>query len=261
MIAALIASPGLAAANAGESLAAADAAYRQGVDARADTATARPHFTRAAELYEAAWDGGTRTPAVARNMAQARYLAGDLGTGIRDYRRGLRAFPHDPDLRAGLAFARAQVAYPVAGDLADAARPRDAGMLLDRLPVSFARLAWAAVIVAGLGWLTLARAWMTARGGLALIGGAMVLAAAAGGGLLLWEDGKLRARWGQPAAVVTAPTDLRTGNSEEYPRRLDARLPAGVEMKVLAGRGGWLQVELGGGTVGWVPEARAARVN
>src|SRR3954469_25571995 len=184
----LAASPGLAAANAAESLAAADAAYREGIDARADAAAARPHFVRAAELYEAAWDAGTRTPAVARNMAQARYLSGDLGTSIRDYRRGLRAFPHDPDLRAGLAFARAQVAYPLAGDLADAARPRDTGTLLARLPVSFARLAWAAVAVAGLGWLALARAGVTARGGVALIGGALVLAAAAGGGWLWWED-------------------------------------------------------------------------
>jgi hypothetical protein len=257
----LAASPALAAANAAESLAAADSAYREGIDARADAAAARPYFIRAAELYEAAWDGGARTPAVARNMAQARYLAGDLGTSIRDYRRGLRAFPHDPGLPAGLTFARAQVAYPHAGDLAEAARPRDTGTLLDRLPVSFARLAWAAVAVAGIGWLTLARAWVTARGGLALVGGALVLAAAAAGGWLWREDGKLRARWAQPTAVVVAATDLRTGNSEEYPRRLDARLPAGVEMKVLGERGGWLQVELGGATVGWVPETRTTRVN
>ena len=194
-------------------------------------------------------------------MAQARHLAGDLGTCVRDYRIGLRAFPHDRDLQAGLTFARAQVAYPLAGDLADAARPRDAGTLLDRLPVSFTRLAWAAVAAAGLGWLALARAWVAARGGLALVGGGLVLAAAAGGGWLWWEDGKLRGRWAQPTAVVVSPTDLRTGNSEEYPRRLDARLPAGAETKVLAERGGWLQVELGGGAVGWVPEDRTARVN
>jgi len=236
-------------------LGAAEAAYRDGLDARADAAKARPHFVRAAELYEAAWDAGTRSPAIARNMAQARYLAGDPGRCVRDYRRGLREFPHDPGLRAGLAFARERVAYPHAGDLADAARPRDVGTPLDRLPLSFSQLAWVAVAAAGLGWLALARAWITARGGLALVGAALLLVAAAGGGGLWWEDGRRRAHWAEPTAVVTAPTDLRTGNSDEYPRRLDARLPAGAELKVLGERGGWLHVELAGGTVGWVPKA------
>jgi hypothetical protein len=232
----------------------ADAAYREGLEARADAVNARPHFLHAAELYEAAWDSGTRSPAVARNMAQARYLAGELGTCIRDYRRGLRAFPHDPDLRAGLAFARDQVPYPHTGDLADAARPRDLGTSLDRLPVSFVKLAWIAVAVAGVGWLTLARAWVSARGGLALVGGAMLLVAAAGGGWLWWEGGRQRAHWEEPTAVIVSATELRTGNSDEYPRRLDARLPAGVELKLLGERGGWLHVELAGGPVGWVPK-------
>lgn len=254
---ALVASPGSAIAN----LEHANAAYRDGLAARADAAKARPHFVRAAELYEAAWDAGPRSPAVARNLAQARLLAGDLGRCIRDYRRGLGAFPHDPDLRAGLEFARELVAYPHAGNLADAARPRDAGMPLDRLPLSFARLAWVAVAVAGLGWLTLARAWVTARGGLALVGGALIVGAAALGGWLWWEDGRRRAHWDEPTAVVVAPTDLRTGNSDEYPRRLDARLPAGAELKILGERGGWLHVELAGGTLGWVPRTHVTEVN
>jgi hypothetical protein len=261
LAAALVASPGRETSHGSELLAAADAAYRSGIEARADAALARPHFIRAAETYEAAWDSETQTAAVARNMAQSRYLAGDLGGCIRDYRRGLRHFPHDQDLRAGLAFAREQVLYPHTGDLADAARPRESGSPLDRLPLSFVRLAGLAVVIAGLGWLTLARAWVTARGGLALIGGAMVVVAAVGGGWLWWEDGRRRAHFGEPTAVVTSATDLRTGNSEEYPRRLDARLPAGVELKILGKRGGWLHVEMAGGTVGWVPKGQVVDVN
>ncbi len=68
----------------GSGLVEADAAYREGVGNRADSAKARPHFVQAAELYEAAWESGERTPAVARNMAQSRYLAGELGACIRD---------------------------------------------------------------------------------------------------------------------------------------------------------------------------------
>ena len=242
-------------------LAEADAAYFNGLAAREDTAKARPHFIQAAEMYDAAWESGTRTPAVARNRAQARLLAGDLGGSIRDYRRGLRAFPHDADLRAGLAFARAQVPYPVAGDLVDAAGARESGSPLDRLRLSFTQIAWTAVAVAGVGWLLLARAWVTVRGGLALSAGAMVLIAACVGGWLWWEDGRRRAHWGEPTAIVASSAELRTGNSEEYPKRLDPRLPAGVEMRVLNERGGWLQVQLSGGVVGWVPTGRVVQVD
>jgi hypothetical protein len=242
-------------------LADAVTAYHAGLAERADSAKARPHFVRAAEAYEAAWDRGTRTPAVARNMAQARYLASNLGRCIADYRRGLMLFPHDPDLRHGLAFARGRVEYPLVGDLADMARPRDPPSLLDRLPVSPTRLALVAVGLWAIGWFVLARAWMTARGGLALAGGALVLAAMLIGAWLGWEDARKRSRWAEPTAVVLAPgTDLRTGNSDEYPKRFDGRLPAGVEVRVLAERGGWLQVELADGNVGWAPAGRLAKV-
>jgi hypothetical protein len=243
-------------------LADAATAYHSGLAERADSAKARPHFVRAAESFEAAWDHGTRTPAVARNMAQARYLAGDLGRSIADYRRGLRIYPHDVELRNGLAFARGRVEYPLVGDLADSARPRDPPSLVGRLPVSPIRLAAVALGLWAIGWFVLARAWITARGGLALTGGTLVLAALLIGGWLGWEDARKRAHWAEPTAVVLAPgTDLRTGNSDEYPKRFDGRLPAGVEVRLLGERGGWLQVELADGTVGWTPAGRLVRVN
>lgn len=261
LTAGLLMSPGIEPAGHSEFLAAADAAYRDGLDARADSAKARPHFVRAGAAYEAAWDRGIRTPAVARNMAQARYLGGDLGACIRDYRLGLRIFPHDPGLRSGLAFARSQVAYPHVGELADNARPRIARSLLDRLTLSFVQLAGIAAAVAGLGWLILARAWIGARGGLAVAGGVLVLAGAAAGGWLWWEGEQQRTHWAERTAVVTTPTDLRTGNSDEYPKRLDGRLPPGVELKVLGERGGWLHVELGSGVAGWVPTGQVVTVD
>jgi hypothetical protein len=239
----------------------AEAAYRAGLAERADSAEARPHFVRAAELYEAAWDRGPRKPALARNMAQSRYLAGDLGRCIADYRRGLRQFPHDPDLRTGLAFARGKVEYPLVGDLADAARPRDPPSLLDRLPTSITRLGAVAVGLWAIGWFVLARAWVTARGVSAVAGAGVVLAAMLIGGWLLWEDGRRRAHWAERAAVVLAQgTNLWTGNSTEYPKRIDGRLPGGVEVRVLGERGGWLQVELADGAVGWAPAGRLVRV-
>jgi Bacterial SH3 domain len=255
---AIAASP---ASSSEELLAEARESYQSGLREQADSARAQPHFLRAAEAYERAWDAGTQTVAVARNMAQSRLLAGDLGGCIRNYRRGLQQYPHNPDLRRGLAFAREQVAYSHSSEVADAARPREAGSAFDRLPFSLVHLALFSVSLAALGWIVLARAWMTSRTGLALFGGAAIMIAALIGGGLWWEDLQARQHWSEPTAVLLAPADLRTGNSTEYPRRLDGRLPAGVEVKVLGERGGWLQVELAGGVVGWIQVDHIAVVN
>ena len=234
----------------------AEAAYRAGLEERADASRARPHFLRAAAAFERAWDEGHRTPAVARNAAQSRLLAGDLGRCIVAYRRGLATFPHDRDLRLGLVHARDRVEYPLTGDLADAARPRDPPTVLDRLRVPFLGLGGIALGAWAVGWWLLSRAWVTVRGGLALFGGVVVLAALGLGAWLLWEDNRLRAHWCEPTAVLTHPADLRTGNSDEYPKRQEGRLPGGVELKVLGHRGGWLHVEMANGTAGWVPRGR-----
>lgn len=249
------------AASPSDLLADAREAYQAGVRDQADSSRAQTYFLRAAEGYESAWEAGTQTVAVARNMAQSRFLAGDLGRCIANYRRGLKQFPHHPDLRRDLAHAREQVAYSHSNEVGDAARPREAGSTFDRLPVLSLQLGLLAVGLAAIGWFAVARAWITSRVGLALFGGGTILFAASIGGGLWWDDERAREHWSAPAAVVIAPADLRTGNSTEYPRRLDGRLPAGIEVKVLGERGGWLQVELTGGAVGWIKSDRIALVD
>ena len=252
----------LLAALLGSTPADAETSYRAGLAARADAAVARPYFIEAAEGLEEMWDCGDRAPGLAANMAQARLLAGDLGRAIRNYRRGLRAFPHDPGLKEGLAFARGQVSYPLAGDLGDLARPRRTGSLLDRLPVSIIHLIAGSAVLAGVGWVTLARSAIVRRGGLALVG-AMFVVGATGVGIWAWvEDDRARRHWGERTAVVVAPgAELRTGNNDEYPKRIDGRLPAGTELRVLNERGGWRQVELGSGIAGWVRGDRTVEVD
>jgi hypothetical protein len=239
----------------------AGASYRAGLAARADAAAARPHFVEAADGFEAQWDRGDRTPGLANNMAQARLLAGDVGRAIRNYRRGLRAFPHDPGLKRGLEFARGEVSYPLANDVRDLARPRETGSLLDRLPLTISRLIAGAALLAAVGWVTLARAAIVRRGGLALVGAAMVVGATAVGVWGWMEDDRARRHWGERTAVVTQGAELRMGNSDEYPKRIDGRLPAGTELRVLGDRGGWFHVELGSGIAGWVRGNRAAEVD
>jgi len=56
--------------------------------------------------------------------------------------------------------------------------------------------------------------------------------------------------------VITADgVPLREGNGVAYPARYDAPLNRGVEARLLFVRGDWLQIELAGGEVGWVPGA------
>ena len=99
LIATIAAAP---APSAEDLIAEARESYRAGLREQADAARAQPHFRRAAESFERAWDAGAQSPAIAGNMAQSRLLAGDLGLCIRNYRRGLQLFPHDLALRNGL---------------------------------------------------------------------------------------------------------------------------------------------------------------
>jgi hypothetical protein len=59
-------------------------------------------------------------------------------------------------------------------------------------------------------------------------------------------------------AVVVAARDgvrLLRGNGPSYPPRYEARLHPGAEARSLCRRGDWLQVELSGGEVGWLPRS------
>lgn len=244
---------------AADPLAEARESYRAGLEARADAAKARPLFRHAAEACERLWALGHRNPALARNMAQAHLLAGDLPRAIRAYHLGLRLAPNDRDLRAGLAHTREQVPYPAGGALADSARPRER-----RSPLRFAP---ATVVYAGaaglylLGFLALARAWMTRRPGWWAAGATMLVLAIGVGLWTGWEADRLAAEYSQPLVIVEkGGTSMHRGNGAEYPWRVPERLPEGVELRVLGERGGWLQVQLAGGEVGWVDERRVVKV-
>jgi hypothetical protein len=91
-----------------------------------------------------------------------------------------------------------------------------------------------------------------------LLAGLSLLALAAAGGALLLRNE--RAGTARPLVVLAADgLLLRKGNSALFPPRFETPLNRGVEAELLFRRGGWLQIELAGGEVGWVP-ARAALV-
>lgn len=241
-------------------LALAETEYRAGLEARADSARARPHFRSAALAYERLWSLGFRTPALARNLAQSHLLAGDLARAIRAYHWGQRIAAHDPELRAGLAYAREQVRYPSTGRLATEARYRDRNSFLRFGPAwLFGSIAVGIYLIA---FLMLARGWMSRKPMWFALGGVLVTVSILVGGAVLWEDKHMADENALPLVIVAGDgAALHRGNGVEFPLRIDERLPEGVEMIVITERGGWYQVYLAGGTIGWVDERQVIPVN
>jgi hypothetical protein len=246
----------LVAGSPGESdadvLANAERAFSEGTELRGDSEMARPAFARAAAAYDELWRRGFRNPALALNRGRAKRLAGDLGGAIAAYHDGLAFARYDRPLQTDLADARAAVAFPHDGELAAQCRPKVSRTISTRMsPLD-------AFLIAGALWLMacggLARFAMTRAGWwLAFTGGSA--AALTMLGALWWEDSRQRERYeSRPLVVVREDVSLRKGNTELHPPRLDQKLPRGVEARELLRRGGWVQVELAAGAIGWLPE-------
>jgi hypothetical protein len=239
-------SPG--ASTAADWVARAEAAFREGQRHLDNSAQARPLFRQAADACEQARRLGAANPDLFRNQGHAALLADDLAGAILAYRRGLNLAPDEPALRAGLAEARARVTFPDTPEWAKVGRPVAVPVWIDWLASG---PAWCAgLLLSAGGWL----AWSLRRGGglgpaAAVVGTALLVAGALADE---WRRAPLR-----PPVVVVAEEKLplRRGNGTAYPPRLDAPLPRGLEARPLAERGGWLQIELAGGVVGWVPAA------
>ncbi len=90
------------------------------------------------------------------------------------------------------------------------------------------------------------------------MGGALFLLAALLGAALaleVWDDDRDRQR---PLVVIAEEgVLLRRGNGQSYPARFETPLPRGAEGRLIHERGDWLQIELSGGEIGWVPRKYA----
>jgi hypothetical protein len=225
----------------------AHAAFRQGVEARSTPATARDSFARAAADHELLRRRGFQSAALHRSQGNAYFLAGDLPRAIREYRRGLRLDPWDRELRTNLAYARGRVVYPYGGTFARLP-------WLPRLPPGLLATLLGGLYV--LGWLGITRWLMVRRTGLLKL--ALAGWVAAGGFAAIWLMEEWAARQEASQRLVIIAQDgvvLRKGNGVSYPPQGDYPLNRGVEATWRFTRGDWLQIELPGGSVGWVPRA------
>lgn len=233
--------------------------FEQGKNWRHDAAKARTRFREAARLYDELWRRGVRDPNLALNRANAHRLAGDLPGAILALNEGLAAARWNRPLQMALEDARAAVVYPASSDLPVRCRPGPSTTIGTRMsPFE----AW---IIAALFWFLacggLARFAMMRTGWWLAFASVWLAALAVLGGLWLQDD-RIRARDDEhPLIVVADDVSFRKGNSESYPLRLDgvAKLPKGVEAREVSHRGGWVQIRLADGVIGWIPEAAALK--
>jgi hypothetical protein len=213
-------------------------------------------FREAAENYEIVCRRDGATPYCLRWLGYSYHAAGDLPHAINAYRRGLHLDLADAKLHTALAYARAQVQYPPAPDLARLMQPeRDywpGWLSLRHLGVYAFGLYFVACLTATRWRMTRRCRWLLAAAG------ALALAAVpAVGSAVLWQRERRDAA--TPVVVVARDCPLRVGNGPNYPPRLDAPLPRGAEVRRLHERAGWLQVELASGIVGWLPRDAVVR--
>ena len=227
--------------------------FESGIRDRNDAGKARVQFANAAATADKSWNQyRQRTVAVAANRGRAHFLAGDLPQSIRAFREGLALYPWDAELQRGLALARAAVAYPTETELAARVRPDPPAEVRNRVsPFDLLLVSAVASLVLAIGLarrLTRRDRWAWPVAACGLLG---VLVAVG----IWWQCDREECRdRANPTVVIAADTVLRTGNGPSYPPRVEAALPRGAEVRERSRRGGWVQVELAGGAVGWVPE-------
>jgi len=228
----------------------AEATFQEGVSARG-TPEESKFFQLAARHYETMRRSGVHNAALYRNQGNASLLAGDVSGAILAYRRGLRLEPNDRQMRANLAYARDQVIY-YSGD--NLARPPVSWWppWLPRLTSS--RTFWILVVFYSSTWIGLAWSWTRpneSRRWLCWIGlaGSVLFSV-----ILIIQLRDVRADAEHPLVVIAEDkTYLHTGNNDLYPHAYETALNRGVEARLLQARGSWLQIDLTGGQIGWVP--------
>ncbi len=210
---------------------------------------ARELFRRAADLFTLLRSRGVRNPALFANQGNAELLAGRLGPALMAYQRGLRLAPNDSTLRDHLAFARSRVSYASdVGRLPGSAWPAWLPWPSLDLALTVAAVFFTLTCLLVTRWrMTRQRRWLVC----AAVAGAFTLLAGLGAWLLAehdaWQDR-------EPLVVVAAEAaPFHTGNGTRYPRHPALSvLPAGLEARGLHQRGGWRQIRLATGEIGWV---------
>lgn len=219
--------------------------------ARANQAYQEGDWAAAIEAYEAVRDAGFTSAGLEYNLGNAWFKAGDLGRSILHWERALALAPGDPDVEANLELARSLTA--------DAIEPLPTfwlfsavGWWVDLVPRGLL------IVLVGTGWLALtgggALRILSRRDLLARVGTWVAVAGAVvvlllGTNLVVREAGIGRAERGVILAEAVA---VRSAPAEDDDLTL-FEVHEGTRVRIDRRTGGWLEVVLDDGKVGWIP--------
>ncbi len=203
----------------------------------------------AAAVYEAILAGGFHNAEVYYNLANARYMEGDIAQAVLGYERALRLDGSHEDAAENLEFVREQLAdrqVRVGGALSEALerlfRQADVGWLA--VVVSVLYFVVTGCIIAGVlrgafqPWLL--RAIIVVAALLVLTGGLL--------GYRIHRTAVVR-----EAVVVAADVPVRTGPGDDFV--LEFRLHEGTKVRLREARDDWARVSVEGTDLeGWLPE-------
>lgn len=224
--------------------------------ARAQDAYAKAEYAEALALYDSVattWDAA----ALRFNIGNCHFKLGDVPRAILHYERALRLAPGADDVRANLDLARQQVVDRVnelPGFSLGATWGRWRG---GRDPDSWARRAlWCCLVLFAL----LATAVALPRGvwkrAVQVCAGVMLIATITTTSLSIARAAEIRDR---SEAIILAPkVDIR-GEPREGATLLFT-LHKGTKVSVLQQSGGWSEVRLPNGHMGWMPPGAAERI-
>jgi hypothetical protein len=233
----------------------AESAFQEGRKLRSEGENGTKEFQAAVRDYEELRARGVANAALYRNLGHAYVLADDLPHAILAFRRGLRMAPYDAGLHQSLDKARALVVYKEEEPLG---RPMPERRLPWLPPYPVEGLIVVVFVLFSGFCISVTRWWMMRRGRMLAVAAVCLLAASLPATLLTWllidADRRHRAETEQTLVVIKDDgVRLRKGDSLQYPPRYETPVNRGVEARLVHQRDGWVQIELAGGAIGWVP--------
>jgi hypothetical protein len=213
---------------------------------------ARAAFAEAGRNYEVLRQRGYQSANLLCSQGNAYLLAGDLPAAILTFHRGLMLAPDNARLRWNLGWARKQVAYRASDPLG---KPNPSDGWLRAPPNVVGILAFLFYLLACLGlthWWVSRQPWLFGVSAVAMAGAVLMAIS------LDFEFWQRRREMAAPLVLIAKDrVTLHGGDGYSYPVRYATPVYRGVEARRLFERNGWLQIELAGGEVGWVPKDAA----
>jgi len=199
--------------------------------------------------FEALLKMGVRNGVVYYNLGNCYYKQGEMGRAVANYRRALMLSPRDEDTRVNLDLLRSAVGFR------DTTSAFGVGSMGDApLRLASAR-EWQIVFYASYYLCVISLLGVLFLGGRARAAAARVLVALLIVGacsFALSAHGRSRFRDGSDAVVVAERTEFMSGPGAAFEELV--RLSDGVELRLRARSGIWVEAQLPTGEVGWVRE-------